>query len=59
MIYALIIVLMTGTTQEVEVRVPFKTHEDCIAAADEIVQNVKRYSFLFGAKVNTSGCYKT
>lgn len=57
--YYLLMLLIVGDGQEVEVRVPFATHDACIAKADEITSNVQRYSWLFGAKVNSSGCFKT
>lgn len=60
MIYALIVTLIVAAGDPpVEVRIPFKTHEECVAQAAEITGKISRYSGFFGVKVDSSGCFKT
>jgi hypothetical protein len=58
--YSLIVaILVTVGEPPVEVRIPFNTHEECMKEADAITRKINRYAGLFGARVDTSGCFKT
>lgn len=59
MMYFLMLMLVASDGQRVEIRVEFKNHEACVAAADEIADKTKSYAKWFGAKVTSNGCYST